>query len=85
MGTYTPTLLKYYLKMGLIRLETPDVDIGELESFFCYVCNEDVHIKHKRVNLLPPAKKHPLYTGNLFGHPHSSDQKIARFRDHLSE
>jgi hypothetical protein len=52
IGPYTPTLLKYDLKMGFLRLETPDgehVNIGELDSFACYVCNEDVHIQQKRV------------------------------------
>jgi hypothetical protein len=53
MGLYTPTLLKYDLKNGLLRLETPygeHVNIGELDSFICYVCNEDVHVQHKRVS-----------------------------------
>ena len=53
MGPYTPKLLKYDLKMGFIRLETPEgehVNIGELDSFACYVCNEDVHIQQKRVS-----------------------------------
>jgi hypothetical protein len=53
MGVYTAALLKYDLKMGFIRLETPEgehVNIGELDTFECYVCNEDVHIQHKRVS-----------------------------------
>ena len=53
VGLYSPTLLKYDLKMGFIRLETPEgehVNIGELDTFVCYVCNEDVHIQQKRVS-----------------------------------
>lgn len=52
LGPYTPTLLRYDLKMGFVRLETPEgehVNIGELDSFVCYVCNEDVHIQQRRV------------------------------------